>query len=87
MPVENRSSSSACISVMLDTFTGDFGRDIFPFFTVRSGACSTMEFHAPHTVQRPDHLGLSLPHSVQKNTVFAFIDSPRSYSIADNRRQ
>lgn len=32
-----------------------------------------MEFHAPHALHRPDHFGLSLPHSVQKKTVFAFI--------------
>ena len=76
IPVEKRISSSVCISVMRDTFTGVLGRDIFPLLAGRSAACSTMEFHAPHTVQRPDHLGLSLPHSVQKNTVLAFIFHP-----------
>ena len=28
-------------------------------------ACSTMLFHAPQAGQRPAHLGVSLPHSVQ----------------------
>ena len=27
---------------------------------------STSEFHAPHTSQRPAHLGWSAPHSVQR---------------------
>ena len=35
-------------------------------------ACSTSVFHAPQLGQRPAHLGVSLPHSVQKNTLFAF---------------
>ena len=61
---------------MRDTFTGAFTRDIFLFLDGRSAACYTMEFHAPHTVQRPDQRGLSLPHSVQKNTVLAFIFHP-----------
>ena len=85
MPVAKRISSSVCISVMRDTFTGVLGRGVLLFLLGRSVACSTMEFHAPQTVQRPDHLGLSLPHSVQKNTVFAFISIPHSYSIAQNQ--
>ena len=30
------------------------------------------EMPAPQLGQRPAHLGVSLPHSVQKNTLFAF---------------
>ena len=78
MPVEKRISSSACISVMRDTFTGILALGVLPPLDARSAACSTMEFHAPHTVHLPDHLGLSLPHSVQKNTVFAFMTIPHS---------
>ena len=34
--------------------------------------CSTSVFHAPQLGQRPAHFGVSLPHSVQKKTLFAF---------------
>ena len=41
-----------------------------PFFV--SDGASTMVFHSPHAGQRPIHLGLSLPHEVQYQTVFTF---------------
>ena len=81
MPVGKRISSSSCRDVMVDAFTVYAIRCVLPLLAGRSAGCSTMEFHAPHTAQRPAHLGLSLPHSVQKKTVFAFMLFPRSYSI------
>ena len=78
MPVEKRisSSSSSCA-------TG-FGtlRRVPAIFTAAllaaalpDGAegASTIVFHAPHAGQRPNHFPVSLPHSVQKNTLLAFI--------------
>ena len=37
------------------------------------GTCVTCVMEGARPVHRPDHFGLSLPHSVQKKTVFAFI--------------
>gem|GEM_PF-2737910 len=49
-----------------------------PGFRLSRG-CSTIVFHSPQAGQRPIHLGLSLPHEVQNQTVltlFAIISSP-----------
>ena len=73
MPVEKRISSAVSISVMGDAFTALAAAALRLPLAVLLSTCSTMEFHAPHALHRPDHFGLSLPHSVQKKTVFAFI--------------
>ena len=56
--------SAVPISVMGTGFTILADADFLPDFTGLS-ACSTMLFHAPQAGQRPAHLGVSLPHSVQ----------------------
>jgi hypothetical protein len=35
--------------------------------------CSVKEFHAPQSGQRPVHLGCSLPHCWQTNTVLVLV--------------
>ena len=75
IPVRKRISSEVPSSVMRSAFTVVEKTDFLPLFTGLS-VCSTMVFHAPQAGQRPDHLGVSLPHSVQKKTVFAFMDIP-----------
>ena len=64
IPVEKRISSAVPISVMGTGFTALADAGFLPDFTGLS-ACSTMLFHAPQAGQRPAHLGVSLPHSVQ----------------------
>ena len=45
-------------------FTALADAGFLPDFTGLS-VCSTILFHAPQAGQRPAHLGVSLPHSVQ----------------------
>ena len=79
MPVWKRSSSESSISLSRLAW----GRLCRPPTAVlalprtRSEGCSTMVFQLPQAGQRPCHLGNSLPHSVQKKMVFAFIGVTR----------
>ena len=48
--------------------------------------CSNMEFQAPQTGHCPTHLALSLPHSLQTKTVFAFFAISFPFTKADLHR-
>src|SRR4030095_6685378 len=91
MPVDSRTLcdiSTSAYSLAVDDVENCEKRLVVGVPAGDSARSSTSEFHAPHSVQRPIHLGACAPHSWQTNTTLGGFTGAHSYwlSISVPRR-